>query len=83
MTIYRSINALAESVNGLYKTELIYGPDQGPWRSVEDVELATLAWVHWHNTERLHSYTGDVPPTEFEAAFYAAQPATPTGVGIQ
>ena len=76
-------NALAESVNGLYKTELIYGPDQGPWRTVEDVELATLGWVHWHNTERLHGYLADVPPAEFEAAFYAAQPAAPAGVGNQ
>jgi putative transposase len=76
-------NALAETVNGLYKTELIRGPGQGPWRSVEDVELATLGWVHWHNTQRLHSYLGDVPPTEFEAAFYAAQQAAPIGVGNQ
>ena len=75
-------NALAETVNGYYKTELIRGPGHGPWRSVEDVELATLGWVHWHNTERLHGYL-DVPPTEFEAAFYAAQQASPTGVGIQ
>ena len=75
--------ALAESVNALYKTELIYGPDQGPWRTVEDVELATLSWVHWHNTERLHSHCGDVPPTEFEAASYAANPAAPAGVGNQ
>ena len=76
-------NALAETVNGLYKTELIRGPGQGPWRSVEDVELATLAWVHWHNTARLHSYLGDVPPTEFEAAFYAAHQTAPIGVGNQ
>ena len=59
-------NALAETVNGLYKTELIYGPDQGPWRSIEDVELATLSWVHWYNTERLHGYLGDIPPAEHE-----------------
>lgn len=65
-------NALAESVNGLYKTELIYGPDQGPWRTVEDVELATLSWVHWHNTARLHGYLGDVPPAEFEAEWREA-----------
>jgi len=76
-------NALAESVNGLYKTELIYGPGQGPWKSVEDVELATLSWVHWHNTERLHSHCNDVPPAEFETAFYAADQATPAGVGNQ
>jgi putative transposase len=76
-------NALAETVIGLYKTELIRGPGQGPWRTVEDVELATLGWVHWHNTTRLHSYLGDLPPAEFEAAFYAAHQATPAGVGNQ
>jgi putative transposase len=76
-------NALAESVNGLYKSELIRGPDQGPWRSVDDVELATLAWVHWHNTQRLHGYLNDVPPAEFEAAFYAAQQADHHMVGIK
>ena len=64
-------NALAETVNGLYKTELVYGPDQGPWRTVEDVELATLGWVHWYNTERLHSYLDDVPPAEHEATYDA------------
>jgi putative transposase len=64
-------NALAETVNGYYKAELIYGPEQGPWKTVDDVELATLAWVHWHNTQRLHGYCGDVPPIEFEAAYAA------------
>ena len=62
-------NALAESVNGLYKAELI--SLQGPWRTVEDVELATLSWVHWWNTARLHSAIADMPPAEFEAAHYA------------
>ncbi len=62
-------NALAETVNGLYKTELIYGPDQGPWRTIEDVELATLSWVHWYNTQRLHGYLNDVPPAEYEAVY--------------
>ena len=62
-------NALAETVNGYYKAELIYGPEQGPWKTVDDVELATLAWVHWHNTQRLHGHCGDVPPIEFEAAY--------------
>lgn len=75
-------NALAEAVNALYKTELIRGPAQGPWRTVEDVELATLGWVHWHNHDRLHGYLGDVPPAEFEAA-YAAQQADQELVGIQ
>lgn len=62
-------NALAETMIGLYKAELI--TMQGPWRTVEDVELATLGWVHWWNTQRLHSAIGDVPPAEFEAAHYA------------
>lgn len=75
-------NALAEAVNALYKTELIRGPGQGPWKTVDDVELGTLGWVHWHNTERLHGYLGDVPPSEFEAA-YAAQKADQELVGIQ
>jgi putative transposase len=75
-------NALAETVNGYYKTELIRGPQQGPWRTVDDVELATLGWVHWHNTARLHGHCDDVPPAEFEAAFYAAQ-QTDQLVGIQ
>jgi putative transposase len=62
-------NALAETVNGLYKTELIRR--QAPWRTVDDIELATLSWVHWFNTSRLHSALGDIPPAEFEAAHYA------------
>ena len=62
-------NALAEAVNGLYKSELIR--PQGPWRTVDDVELATLAWVHWFNNTRLHGTLGDIPPAEFEAAHYA------------
>ncbi len=64
-------NALAESVIGLYKTELIF--NRSPWRTVEDVELATLAWVHWWNTTRIHSALGHVPPDEFDAAHYARQ----------
>jgi len=60
-------NALAETVNGYYKAELIRGPARtGPWKTIEEVELATLGWVHWHNTQRLHSYLGDIPPAEFE-----------------
>jgi putative transposase len=69
-------NALAETVNGLYKTELIRGPGQGPWKTIEEVELATLGWVHWHNTERLHRYLDDVPPAEFESAHYAGHATT-------
>jgi putative transposase len=60
-------NALAETVNGLYKAELIHR--RGPWRGVDDVELATAGWVHWFNTARLHSSLRDVPPAEFETAW--------------
>ncbi|WP_155726824.1 IS3 family transposase [Mycobacterium avium] len=77
-------NALAETVNGYYKAELIYGPARtGPWKTVEDVELATLSWVYWHNTSRLHSYLGDIPPAEFEAAFYDAYRTDQPLIGIQ
>jgi putative transposase len=76
-------NALSEAVNGLYKSELIRGPGQGPWKTIEDVELATLAWVHWHNTERLHGYLDDVPPAEYEDAYYRALADTGELVGIQ
>jgi putative transposase len=68
-------NALAETVNGYYKAELIRGPARtGPWKTIEEVELATLGWVHWHNTQRLHGYLGDIPPVEFEA-LHAAEHA--------
>ena len=63
-------NALAEAVNSLYKTELIRGPGQGPWKNVDDVELATLGWVSWFNSSRLHSTLGDIPPAEYEAAYH-------------
>ena len=77
-------NALAETVNGYYKAELVRGPARpGPWKTVEDLELATLGWVHWHNTQRLHSYLGDVPPAEFEQTFYAVQADRDQMVGIK
>jgi putative transposase len=76
-------NALAETTNGLYKAECVYGPDATGWDDVDHLELATLSWVHWFNHERLHGHCDDVPPAEFEAAFYAAQQTSPTGVGIQ
>jgi putative transposase len=64
-------NALAETVNSLYKAELVYGPEQGPWKTVVDLELATLGWVHWFNNQRLHGYLGDIPPAEYEEAYDA------------
>ena len=62
-------NALAEAVNGLYKTELIRR--RGPWRTVEQVELATLEYVWWWNNARLHGELGYRTPVEVEAAYYA------------
>jgi putative transposase len=68
-------NALAESINGLYKAEVIHR--RGPWRSIEAVEFATLEWVDWFNRRRLLGPIGNIPPAEAEANFYAAleQPA--------
>ena len=57
-------NALAETTIGLYKTELIRR--RGPWRGLDDLELATLEWVDWYNHRRLHSACDDVPPAEYE-----------------
>lgn len=63
-------NALAETINGLYKAEVIHR--RGPWRSFDAVEYATLEWVDWFNTRRLLEPIGNVPPAEAEANFYAA-----------
>ncbi len=62
-------NALAETINGLYKAEVIHR--RGPWRSFEAVEFATLEWVDWFNTRRLLEPIGNVPPAEAEARYYA------------
>ena len=62
-------NALAESVIGLFKTELI--KPRGPWRTAEQVELATLEYVDWFNHRRLYEACGDIPPAELEAAYYS------------
>ena len=64
-------NALAETVNGLYKAEVIWRA--GPWRSIEAVEIATLEWVDWFNNRRLLEPIGYLPPAEAEANYYAAQ----------
>ncbi len=68
-------NALAETINGLYKAEVIHR--RGPWRSFEAVEFATLEWVDWFNTRRLLEPIGNIPPAEAEAAYYAELEATP------
>ena len=62
-------NALAETINGLYKTEVIHR--RGPWRSFEAVEFATLEWVDWFNHRRLLEPIGNMPPAEAEARYYA------------
>jgi putative transposase len=68
-------NALAESLNGLYKTELIRR--RGPWRGLDDVEFATLEWVDWFNHRRLHGEIGMAPPAEIEDRYYRQNsPAT-------
>ena len=69
-------NALAETTNGLYKSELI--KRAAPWRTVDQVELATAEYVDWFNHRRLHGYCGDIPPAELEAAYYAQNRAQPT-----
>ena len=71
-------NALAETTNGLYKTELIHR--RAPWKTKAAVELATLEWVSWFNHQRLLGSIGDIPPVEAEERYYrqlAAQTAEP------
>jgi transposase InsO family protein len=64
-------NALAETINGLFKTEVIHR--RGPWRSAETVEFATLEWVDWFNNRRLLEPIGNIPPAEAEARYYPKQ----------
>jgi putative transposase len=61
-------NAMAETINGLYKAELIH--KRGPWKTVDEVEFATLEWVDWFNNRSLLGPIGDIPPAEFEATYY-------------
>lgn len=71
-------NALAETINGLYKAELIHR--RGPWKTKESVELSTLEWVSWFNNHRLMEPLGYIPPAEAEANYYrqlASQTAIP------
>jgi putative transposase len=71
-------NAMAESVNALYKTELHRNPaalarNGGHWRGLDDLEIATCGWVEWFNTERLHGELDDATPAEIEATYYRDQ----------
>jgi putative transposase len=72
-------NAMAESIIGLYKSELIH--PRAPWKTVDDVELATLSWVHWWNTQRLFEPIGHVPPVETEQHWLTAHATSETHIG--
>ncbi|WP_423915837.1 IS3 family transposase [Caballeronia sp.] len=71
-------NALAETVNGLYKAEVIHR--LGPWRNLQAVEMATLEWVDWFNNRRLLEPIGNIPPAELEAAYYEQLAGSTIGV---
>lgn len=73
-------NALAETINGLFKAELIRR--RGPWKGIEDVEYATLEWVHWFNTKRLLEPIGYVSPSEFEMQYYSRHQGLAVGAGL-
>jgi transposase InsO family protein len=73
-------NALAETVNGLFKTEAIRR--RGPWKGLDEVEYATLEWVHWFNSVRLLESIGYIPPAEFEKAFYDRYEGLAVGAGL-
>ena len=74
-------NALAESVIGLFKTEVIRR--RGPWRNLESVEYATLEWVDWFNNKRLLEPIGNIPPAEFEQAYYDGVEASAKVAGLE
>ncbi len=73
-------NALAETIIGLFKTEVIH--HRGPWKGMEDVEFATLCWVSWYNTERLMEPLGYLPPAAYEAQYRQAQSSDLVEVGL-
>ena len=73
-------NALAQTIFGLYKTEVIRC--NGPWRNIEEVEFTTLEWVDWFNHRRLIETIGDIPPVEFEAMYYGRQETPAMAAGL-
>ena len=73
-------NALAETIIGLYKAELIY--KDGPWRGMQQVEFKTLDWVDWFNNRRLFEPIGNIPPVEYEEFYYQQQEAPAMGAGL-
>jgi transposase InsO family protein len=74
-------NALAETIIGLYKAELIY--KDGPWRGVEQVELKTLDWVDWFNNRMLFGPIGNIPPIGYETLYYQEQRAPAMVAGLK
>jgi putative transposase len=73
-------NALAETVNGLYKTEVIR--KRGPWKNLDAVEYATLEWVDWFNNRRLLEPIGNIPPAEYEQMYYTGDMSLPVAAGL-
>jgi len=73
-------NALAETINGLFKAEVIYR--SGPWRGLDAVEYVTLEWVGWFNNRRLLAPIGNIPPAEFEESYYTEQEVLALGSGL-
>ena len=71
---------MAETINGLYKAEVIR--PNGPWRSIEEVEFATLEWVDWFNNRQLLAPIGNIPPVEFEARYAESREAPAAEVGL-
>ncbi len=71
---------MAETINGLFKAEVIW--HLGPWRGVDQVEMETLIWVDWFNNRRLLEPIGNIPPVELEELYYEQQrsPAEPVGL---
>ncbi len=61
---------MAEALNSLFKGELVR--NRGPWRSIDDLEIAVVEWVHWYNHRRLHGEIGLIPPVEYETTHYTA-----------
>jgi len=75
-------NALAETINGLFKTEVIRR--RGPWKGLDEVEYATLEWVHWFNTTRLLEPIGYLSPSEYEKkTYYEGQEGLAVGAGLK
>ena len=74
-------NAMAETIIGLYKTEVIHR--LGPWRGLDQVEMETLVWVDWFNNRRLLKPIGDIPPAEYEMLYYQSQEGSAEVVGLK